>query len=50
MQVEKLSRSIAYRIVLVACGRHDAMVSLTVKRDWDLAAADLWCFGKRAAS
>jgi myo-inositol-1(or 4)-monophosphatase len=33
--------SIAYRIVLVAAARHDAMVSLSAKRDWDLAAADL---------
>ncbi len=33
--------SIAYRVALVAAGRHDAMISLTVKRDWDLAAADL---------
>jgi myo-inositol-1(or 4)-monophosphatase len=33
--------SIAYRIALVAAGRHDAMISLTVKHDWDLAAADL---------
>jgi myo-inositol-1(or 4)-monophosphatase len=40
MQVESYS-SIAYRIVLVAAGRHDAMISLSVKRDWDLAAADL---------
>jgi myo-inositol-1(or 4)-monophosphatase len=40
MQIESYS-SIAYRIALVAAGRHDAMVSLTTKRDWDLAAADL---------
>ena len=33
--------SIAYRVALVAAGRHDAMMSLTTKRDWDLAAADL---------
>ena len=33
--------SVAYRIALVAAGRHDAVVSLSVKRDWDLAAADL---------
>jgi myo-inositol-1(or 4)-monophosphatase len=33
--------SIAYRVVLVAAGRHDAMISLTTKHDWDLAAADL---------
>ena len=48
MQIESYS-SIAYRVALVACGRHDAMVSLTVKRDWDLAAADLiiWEAGGR---
>ncbi|HUO03018.1 MAG TPA: 3'(2'),5'-bisphosphate nucleotidase CysQ [Rhizomicrobium sp.] len=40
MQIESLS-SIAYRIVLVAAGRFDAMISLTVKRDWDMAAADI---------
>jgi myo-inositol-1(or 4)-monophosphatase len=33
--------SIAYRVALVAAGKYDAMVSLSVKRDWDLAAADL---------
>ena len=33
--------SIAYRVALVAAGRFDAMVSLTSKRDWDLAAADI---------
>ena len=33
--------SIAYRIALVAAGNYDAMVSLSAKRDWDLAAADL---------
>jgi myo-inositol-1(or 4)-monophosphatase len=33
--------SIAYRVALVAAGRHDAMISLTTKHDWDLAAADL---------
>ena len=33
--------SAAYRIVLVACGAFDATISLTSKRDWDLAAADL---------
>ena len=33
--------SIAYRIVLVAAGRYDAAVSISAKRDWDLAAADL---------
>lgn len=40
MQIESFS-SIAYRIVLVAAGRFDAMISLTLKRDWDLAAADV---------
>jgi myo-inositol-1(or 4)-monophosphatase len=40
MQIENFS-SIAYRVVLVAAGRFDAMVSLTSKRDWDLAAADI---------
>jgi myo-inositol-1(or 4)-monophosphatase len=40
MELTALS-SIAYRIALVAAGRHDAMVSLSLKRDWDLAAADL---------
>src|SRR6478752_46445 len=33
--------SVAYRIVLVADGSADASVSLTAKRDWDLAAADV---------
>ena len=33
--------SVAYRIVLVADGSADATVSLTAKRDWDLAAADI---------
>jgi myo-inositol-1(or 4)-monophosphatase len=40
MEVTTLS-SIAFRLVLVAAGRQDAMISLTVKRDWDLAAADV---------
>jgi myo-inositol-1(or 4)-monophosphatase len=40
MELTALS-SIAYRVALVAAGRYDAMVSLSVKRDWDLAAADL---------
>ena len=40
MQIENFS-SIAYRVALVAQGRFDAMVSLTNKRDWDLAAADI---------
>ena len=33
--------SVAYRMVLVADGSADASVSLTAKRDWDLAAADI---------
>lgn len=33
--------SVAYRIVLVADGSADATVSLSCKRDWDLAAADM---------
>jgi myo-inositol-1(or 4)-monophosphatase len=33
--------SVAYRLVLVADGGADASVSLTSKRDWDLAAADV---------
>jgi myo-inositol-1(or 4)-monophosphatase len=33
--------SVAYRVVLVAAGSADATVSLSSKRDWDLAAADI---------
>lgn len=33
--------SVAYRLVLVADGSADASASLTAKRDWDLAAADI---------
>ena len=33
--------SVAYRLVLVADGSADASVSLTAKRDWDLAAAEV---------
>ncbi len=33
--------SVAYRLMLVADGSADASVSLTAKRDWDLAAADV---------
>ena len=40
MHIENFS-SIAYRVALVAAGRFDAMVSLTTKRDWDMAAADI---------
>ena len=41
--------SVAYRLALVADGSADASVSLTAKRDWDLAAADLilWEAGGR---
>jgi myo-inositol-1(or 4)-monophosphatase len=35
--------SAAYRLALVAAGRFDAVISTTIKRDWDLAAADLIC-------
>jgi myo-inositol-1(or 4)-monophosphatase len=40
MHIESFS-SIAYRVALVAAARFDAMISLTAKRDWDLAAADI---------
>jgi myo-inositol-1(or 4)-monophosphatase len=33
--------SIAYRLALVANGSFDAMMALSAKRDWDLAAGDL---------
>jgi myo-inositol-1(or 4)-monophosphatase len=33
--------SVAYRVVLVADASADASVSLSSKRDWDLAAADI---------
>ena len=33
--------SVAWRLMLVADGSADAAVSLTAKRDWDLAAADI---------
>jgi myo-inositol-1(or 4)-monophosphatase len=33
--------SVAYRVALVADGSFDATISLTAKRDWDLAAADI---------
>ena len=33
--------SIAFRMALVARGDFDAMISLTDKSDWDLAAGDL---------
>ena len=40
MQVETRN-SVAYRVALVADGSFDATVSLSAKRDWDLAAADI---------
>ncbi|HUJ02539.1 MAG TPA: 3'(2'),5'-bisphosphate nucleotidase CysQ [Rhizomicrobium sp.] len=40
MQVEQRS-SIAYRMALVAAGQFDAMLSLSAKHDWDLAAGDI---------
>jgi len=40
MKVETRN-SVAYRVVLVADGSFDATVSLSAKRDWDLAAADI---------
>jgi myo-inositol-1(or 4)-monophosphatase len=40
MHIETRS-SIAYRMALVAAGEFDAMLALSAKRDWDLAAADI---------
>jgi myo-inositol-1(or 4)-monophosphatase len=40
MQVENRN-SVAYRLALVACGGFDAMIALSAKHDWDLAAGDL---------
>lgn len=40
MHIEQRN-SIAYRLALVASGEFDAMLSLTAKHDWDLAAGDL---------
>jgi myo-inositol-1(or 4)-monophosphatase len=40
MEIETRS-SIAYRLALVANGSFDAMLALSAKRDWDLAAADI---------
>lgn len=40
MEIETRS-SIAYRLALVANGAFDAMLALSAKRDWDLAAADI---------
>jgi myo-inositol-1(or 4)-monophosphatase len=33
--------SVAYRMVLVACGQFDATIALSSKHDWDLAAAEV---------
>ncbi len=33
--------SIAYRLALVASGQFDAMIALSSKRDWDVAAAEI---------
>lgn len=40
MRVESRN-SVAYRMALVAAGRFDAVLALSSKCDWDLAAADL---------
>jgi len=40
MQIEQRN-SLAYRLALVGAGDFDAAVSLSTKRDWDLAAGDL---------
>jgi myo-inositol-1(or 4)-monophosphatase len=40
MEIEQRS-SIAYRVALVATGQWDAMMALSAKHDWDLAAADI---------
>jgi len=40
MTIETRS-SIAYRMALVAAGRFDAMMALSPKNDWDVAAADI---------
>jgi len=40
MDIETRS-SIAYRMALVANGSFDAMLALSAKRDWDMAAADI---------
>ena len=40
MQIENRN-SIAYRLALVAAGRFDAMMALSTKREWDVAAGDL---------
>jgi myo-inositol-1(or 4)-monophosphatase len=40
MEIETRN-SIAYRMALVAAGQFDAMLALSAKHDWDLAAADI---------
>ncbi len=40
MQIEQRN-SIAYRLALVASGGYDAMLALSSKHDWDMAAGDL---------
>lgn len=40
MEVETRN-SIAYRMALVAGGSHDAMLALSAKHDWDVAAGDI---------
>lgn len=40
MQIETRS-SIAYRMALIAAGQFDAMLALSTKHDWDLAAGDI---------
>ncbi|WP_427452619.1 inositol monophosphatase family protein [Litorimonas sp. WD9-15] len=36
-----VANSMAYRMVLVACGKADATIAFTPKSDWDVAAASL---------
>jgi myo-inositol-1(or 4)-monophosphatase len=40
MQIDQRN-SIAYRLALIAADRFDAMIALSAKHDWDMAAADL---------
>jgi myo-inositol-1(or 4)-monophosphatase len=40
MQIETRN-SIAYRMTLVAAGQFDAMMALSAKHDWDLAASEI---------
>ena len=39
--VSETRASVAYRMALVAAGEFDAMISLSTKSDWDVAAGDL---------